>query len=71
MLDLYCSHQVPNSSLVSPKFFALSSPLENLYIEPEGGDYNISILGLYNKARFFNFKIVMVKSNMPILFSFF
>jgi hypothetical protein len=46
-----CSHHIPqhvsNSSSLHPIFFALSSTLENLCIQPKGGDYNASILRLF------------------------
>jgi hypothetical protein len=37
---------VPNHSSLYPISFALSSTLENLNIQPKGGYYNASILGL-------------------------
>jgi len=43
---------VPNRSSLYPISFALSSTLENLNIQPKGGYYNTSILGL-SKAWFF------------------
>jgi len=51
---------------IAPHFFIpyslpLSSILENLYIQPKGGDCNISILGL-SKAWFFF--LVMSQSKM-------
>jgi len=46
-----CSHHIPqhvsNSSSLHAIFFALSSTLENLCIQPKGGDYNASILRLF------------------------
>jgi hypothetical protein len=43
---------VPNRSSLYPISFALSSTLENVNIQPKGGYYNTSILGL-SKAWFF------------------
>jgi hypothetical protein len=37
---------VPNNSWLYPIFFVVDSTLENLYIQPNGGIYNIFILGL-------------------------
>jgi hypothetical protein len=37
---------VPDRSSLYPISFALSSTLENLNIQPKGGYYNTSILGL-------------------------
>jgi hypothetical protein len=54
-----CSHHIPqhvsNSSSLYPIFFALSSTLENLHIQPKGGDYNASILRLFNALFYFIF----------------
>jgi hypothetical protein len=42
---------VPNSSSLYPVSFALSSRVT--YNEPEGGDYNVSILGLFKSQLIF------------------
>lgn len=43
---------VLNISSLYPILFAMSSPLENLYIQPIGGGYNISILGTIQSLIF-------------------
>jgi hypothetical protein len=57
-----------NSSLLHPIFFDLSFTLCNLYKQPKGGVFNISIMGLSNNNIIFFWQIFILKLTCKKIF---